>query len=220
MKTIIFDFDGTLTTKDQNLWRMLWQQCGYSIDENSPYRKLYVGHVFEKQVTRREWFEKTCEYFQKANCSKDDLIAIANKITLIDGFEETILTLYERGYVLYILSGGIKEIIEIVIKGFEKYFKKIESNSCVFDQDGKLKYLKPADCDFSGKSKYIKALKDKGVSEKDIIFVGNAENDEWVYKEGCKTICINPTSADTNDSKKWNVVLSNVKNLKEVLKYI
>ena len=41
-KAIVFDFDGTLTKKDQNIWKMLWEKCGYDTGPKSLYVNLYI----------------------------------------------------------------------------------------------------------------------------------------------------------------------------------
>ena len=50
----------------------------------------------------------------------------------------------------------------------------------------------------------------------DIIFVGNADNDEWVHKSGCKTICINPQNAEITNKEKWKKVYFDVTDLRQI----
>ena len=73
-KAIVFDFDGTLTKKNQNIWKMLWETCGYPTDKTSLYAKLYVSHVIKKEITRKQWFDLTCEAFKKKNLDFKDFL--------------------------------------------------------------------------------------------------------------------------------------------------
>lgn len=220
-KAIVFDFDGTLTKQNQNIWKMLWQQCNYPTDKNSLYAKLYVSHNIKKEITRKQWFDLTCLAFKKRNLSIAQFYDVAKQIQLINGFKQTIKTLHKNGYQLHIVSGCIKEAIEIVLGDYRKYFTFIESNKVFFGKNGKIKCFIPTNFDYEGKAKYIENLKNNGIKAEDIVFVGNSDNDEWTYTTGCKTICINPDAkADSKNNKKWHVVIDKLTNLKQILPFV
>jgi len=62
------------------------------------------------------------------------------------------------------------------------------------------------DCD--GKAKYIEELcEKKKFNKNEVVFVGNSLNDEWVYKSGVKTVCINPNGTKSDNSEVWNNVI-------------
>lgn len=217
MNTIIFDFDGTLTKKDQNIWKMLWQELGYTTDKNSIYAKLYVEHVIKKTITRDQWFNLTCVAFKRKGMTKQTLIDVTKNITLIDGFEKVIKALYNKGYSMHIVSGCIKQSIEMVLGDYIKYFSNIESNDIIFDENDKLKKLVATPYDFIGKAKYIENLMTKtNTKPEEIIFVGNGDNDEWAYKSGCKTICINPVNTDSKNRTIWHSEISSLESLAEI----
>lgn len=215
-KAVVFDFDGTLTKKNQNIWKMLWEKCGFATDKNSLYAKLYVKHVIKKEITRANWFNLTCLAFKNKKMTYGDFYDVSRQIELLPGARETILKLHNSGYSLFIVSGCIRETIEIVLGDYAKYFEDIESNKCIFDTKGKLIQLVPTNYDYEGKAKYVEILKDQGYMPENITFVGNADNDEWVYESGCKTICINPQNADVGNSKKWKKVFYNVTDLRQI----
>lgn len=219
-KAVIFDFDGTLTKKNQNIWKMLWEACGYTTDKTSLYANLYVSHVINKEITRKQWFDLTCEAFKRKKLDFLAFYKTSKQIELINGFESTIKTLYNNGYELHIVSGCIKEAIEVALNKNAKYFTFIESNKAIFDENGFLEQLVPTNFDYEGKAKYIENLKLKGIKAENITFVGNSDNDEWAYTSGCKTICINPDKADTENNKKWNVVIDKLENLNKILNII
>lgn len=220
MKAIVFDFDGTLTKKNQNIWRMLWEKCGYSTDKNSLYAKLYKMHVIDKKITRQQWFDYTCKAFKEKGLTMKDIIEASRQIELIGGFEETIDKLFDKGYSLHIVSGCLSETIDFVIGIRTILFDNIETNRCIFDDDMKLQRFVPTDFDYEGKAKYLELLKQQGYKPEDIIFVGNSDNDEWAHSAGCHTICINPENADENNNQKWNKVYKNVTHLSQIFSHL
>jgi len=201
-KAIIFDFEGTLTKKNQNIWKMLWEICGYETDKSSLYSKLYVGFVVNKKITREECFNLTCEAFKNKNLSYSQLYSVSKSIELTDRAKELILKLYNSGYKLFIVSGSIIDTIELVLGDYVKYFEAIEANKCVFDSNGKLQKLILTDYDYEGKAKFIELLKEQGYTKDNIVFIGNGYNDEWAYKTGCLTICFKPIDDDINNLNK------------------
>lgn len=219
-KAVVFDFDGTLTKKNQNIWKMLWEVCGYPTDKTSLYAKLYVSHVIKKEITRKQWFDLTCEAFMKKGLDCFDFFETSSKIELIDGFKETIAKLHKKGYKIYIVSGCIKEAIEIALDEYSDYFTFIESNRAYFDMDGKLYKFEPTNYDYEGKAKFIEKIKKTGIKAENITFVGNSDNDEWAYTTGCKTICINPDKAESDNKTKWHIVIEKLENLKQILPLI
>ncbi|MBO5888614.1 MAG: HAD family hydrolase [Clostridia bacterium] len=219
-KAVVFDFDGTLTKKNQNIWKMLWETCGYPTDKTSLYAQLYVSHVIKKEITRKQWFDLTCEEFMKKNLDCYDFFEVSCNIELINGLEETIKMLYKKGYRLYIVSGCIKESIEIALGEYADYFTFIESNRAYFDMKGKLYKFKPTNYDYEGKAKFIEEIKKSGIKAENITFVGNSDNDEWAYTTGCKTICINPDKTDGNNKTKWHKLIEKLENLKQILPFI
>ena len=220
MKFVIFDFDGTLTERDQNVWKDLWKLLGYPTDKNSPYAELYVSHVYKREISRQEWFDLTAEYFIAKGFDVTHLINVAKQIKPIDGLEETLNCLKAEGYQIHILSGGFRECIRYTLKDLIKYFDHIECNKCLFNEQGKFSRFIPTSYDYEGKLRYVEEIKNCGVEAKDIIFIGNGDNDEWVIQSGCKTLFINPTSTDGNDRTHWHSSIQNVTDLTQILPYV
>lgn len=217
MKTVIFDFDGTLTQKNQNIWKLLWESLGYKTDKTSIYSKLYIEHCIKKTITRNQWFNLTCVAFKKKGMTKQTLNDVSSKIKLIDGADELIKNLYNKGFSLHIVSGCLKQSIEYVLGDLKKYFTNIESNEAIFDANDKLVKLKATDFDFKGKADYINNLmKETNSKPSEFIFIGNGDNDEWVYLTGCKTICINPDKTNHTNRQIWNDSFNNVSNIQEI----
>ncbi len=217
MKTIFFDFDGTLTQKSPNIWKAIWKSCNYDTSKESYFAELFCRFI-SGNITHQEWCDLTCEKFMQANFSKRMLNDLAANIKTIDGLDATLKTLKANGYSLHIISGNIKQVIEIVLGDKVRYFDTINANKMQFDENGKIVYIKGTNYDFEGKARFIEEFKEKTNSNaKDLIFVGNGDNDEWAHLSGCKTICINPDNADFSNKTKWHVCQPNVTNLTQIL---
>ena len=114
-KLVIFDFDGTITDEDQNIWKMLWQEVGYDTSINSLYRNLFISHVVKQEITRKDWFDKTRDAFIEKNMTKQTMRNVASKIHLNRQFKDLAQFLREKDYYIVILSGGITNIIRFVL---------------------------------------------------------------------------------------------------------
>ncbi len=208
-KYIIFDFDGTLTQKGQNAWKNLWIKAGYSTNEGSIYRELYKSFL-EGELTYPEWCQQTCQYLKAKNLSRNDVNQVGENTIILQDINPTFKTLKDNGYNVIILSGSVKQIIDICLKNSTTYISKIFANTFVYDKDNFLTQIIPTPYDFDGKRNLIQSLIQKGINKQDIIFIGNSYNDENVYETGVKTICINPETKNFENKKIWtNVVKSN-----------
>ncbi len=217
MKAVFFDFDGTLTYKNSNIWKEIWKRCGYDTSRDSYYSKLYSSFI-SKNITHQQWCDLTCNEFVKAHFTKSDLDDLVDNIQLIDGLSETLSALKENGYSIHIVSGSIDACIDRLLGDNKKYFDSINCNNMVFDENGYLCGIKGTNYDFEGKAKFIEEFKQQtNAKASDLVFVGNGDNDEWAHLAGCKTICINPENTDSNDTKKWHTSIDGVSNLTAIL---
>ncbi len=220
-KALFFDFDGTLTIgRSSNVWKMIYVALGYNTGEGSSYKKSYLNFV-EGRCTYADWVEINKHDFQNAGLTKNIFDEVLTDLTFIDGIEETLKVLTEAGVKLFIVSGNMNYAITKALGSMLKYFTEISANFISFDEDGKLDKMIATSYDYEGKADYIfKVQKEYNILPQEMVFVGNGPNDIWAYKSGVKTICINPKDAEENDAKIWNIVLTGVTNLTEILKYI
>ena len=217
MKAVFFDFDGTLTYRSPNIWKKIWEYCGYEIDKSSYFARLYSDFI-NNRITHQQWCDLTCEMFIYSGIKREHIESISKKLTPISGLTETLQSLKDDGYSLHIVSGSIDSVIRSVLGDNVKYFDSINSNSFVYDKDGYLTYIQGTNYDFEGKARFITEYKEQtNTPSKDLIFVGNGDNDEWAHLSGCKTICINPENTDSSNTNKWHKSLDNVSNLTDIL---
>ena len=91
----------------------------------------------------------------------------------------------------------------------------------MFDNQGLLNGIIGTPYVFAGMARFgNKIMQDKHVSPEEIIYIGNSFNDEFVYKTGVETLCINPRGTDFYNDKIWHNYIRNLKSLKEVLPFI
>lgn len=207
IKVVVFDFDGTLTEKNGNLWKRIWQSLGHDIGPDSYYVSLFKRFM-SGNITHKEWCELTLEAFQEKGFNKQKLDEITNNMTLIQGAEDLIKHLYSKSVELHIVSGNIFSVIEKVLGKNNQYITCIKANEFLFDNNGDITEIVGTKYDHEGKATYIKELCEKnGYKPSEILFIGNSMNDEWVYQSGARTLCVNPDETKTENSTIWNKVI-------------
>lgn len=216
MKTIIFDFDGTLTKKSNEIWRNIWKKLDATDVDDMLYNKVLNG-----ELDYTEWCLEIEKEYIKRNFSKKILDELIKDIKMMDNLEETITILKNKGYQLRILSGGINYVIENLLKDNTKYFSDIKCCNFYFDNLGYLKRIVDNDSDEEGKARYIlNYIKETNSKPNDIIFIGNGHNDRYVSQTGCHTICLNPNGTNHKDKRIWHNYIENTTDLKDILKVI
>lgn len=216
MKTIIFDFDGTLTKKSNEIWRNIWIKLDALDVDDMLYNKFVNG-----EIDYVEWSRQIEKEYIKRNFSKQILEELTDNIEMMDNLEETLITLKNKGYNLRILSGGIDFVIKKLLKENVKYFSDIKCNNFIFDDNGLLTKIIDTDSDEEGKGRYVKkVINEYKCDPKDIIFIGNGHNDRFVSSTGCVTICINPNGTNHLDKDVWSLYIENSEDLLDVVKVI
>ena len=216
MKTIVFDFDGTLTKKSNEIWRNIWVKLDAVDIDDMLYKKYTSG-----EIDYSGWCEAIEKEYIKLGFNSRILDELISKIEMMDNLEFTLSQLKKEGYELRILSGGIDYVIKSLLKDKIKYFEDIKCTHFIFDDKGFLSKIIDTDSDEEGKGRYISNLiKEKKCDPKDIIFVGNGHNDRFVSSSGCTTICINPNGTNHLDKDIWHLYIENSDNFKDVLDLI
>lgn len=219
MKAVVFDFDGTLTKRTQDLttWEQIWIDLGYPQARCISFHRKFV----KKEIDHNKWCDITSQHFIEKKLTKDKVIDIAKKIELCNGVKELLYTL--KGQVdMYICSGSIDTVIYSVLKDLTSFFTEIKCNSFVYDSSGNFAHIVGTDYDFEGKPKFIREslILEKGYKPNEILFVGNSFNDEFVHKSRVGTLVVNPHMTIPYDRKKWNYFPGNCNNMMSILPYI
>lgn len=216
MKTIIFDFDGTLTKKSNEIWRNIWIKLdALEVDE------MLYNKFSNNESTYTEWCNEIEKEFIKRNLNSSILDELISKIEMMENLESTFMELKSKGYDLRILSGGIDYVIKSLLKDNVQYFSDIKSTIFKFDEKGYLTKIIDTDSDEGGKARYIlNYMKETNTDPKDIIFIGNGHNDRHVSSTGCSTICINPNGTNHLDEDIWHNYIESTQDLSDIIKVI
>lgn len=207
MKAVIFDFDGTLTERCGNLWKRIWKELGHDIGPDSYYMSLFKRFM-SGNITHKEWCELTLEKFCEKGFTKQKLDEITDDMSLMQGAEDLIKYLHDKGLELHIVSGNIISVIEKVLGSNNRYISAIKANEFLFDENGNITEIVGTKYDHEGKATYIKELcEKKGYKPSEVLFIGNSMNDEWVYRSGARTLCVNPDDTKSDNSIIWNKVI-------------
>ncbi len=217
MKTIVFDFDGTLTKKSHEIWYKMWKAID-ALDVDYMLYKKYKNN----EIDYIEWCIEIEKEYKKRGFNQELLFNLAEGIELMDNLEETLKILKEKGYNLYIISGGVDKVILNKLGDLTKYFEQIYACKFEFDDDGILKQIEPTKYDDEGKKLFIdEYCSSNNIDPSNIIFIGNGDNDEYVYLSGCKTICINPSkNTHHSNSDIWHEVILDTTNMLDILNLI
>lgn len=216
MKTVIFDFDGTLTKKSNEIWRNIWIKLNAAHIDDLLYTKFNNG-----EIDYKEWCDEIEKEFIKRKFSTTILDELINNIEMMDDLKESLIDLKSAGYELCILSGGINYVITSLLKENTNFFNDIMCTKFIFNDNGTLIKIIDTDSDEEGKGRYItNYIKETKSNPKDIIFVGNGHNDRFVSSSGCTTICINPNGTNHLDKNIWHYYIENTDSLKDIVTLI
>ncbi len=204
---VVFDFDGTLTDEQNSMtmWSRIWAAIGKPDLGKTLYNKFNGG-----LITREKWFQLTENAFRFC-LTRTDLDVISSSIELRCDAVRVLRLLFDSGYSLYILSGGISTIIKKVLGSHSCFFAEISANDISFDSAGKMQQLMMTPFDYDGKAVYIRNLVRQTHTPMDrVYFLGNSANDMSVLSLPIKTICISPSDLSQDYIAQWDHVCNDL----------
>lgn len=219
IQAVVFDFDGTLTMKDnlKSIWERIWVALGYSVRDCQMLHKRFSN----EEITHKEWCKLTEEKFRDRKLHRNTLDKLASDLKLLPGTEDLFKELRKRDIKIYIVSGAILSVIQQTLGNLSCYVDEIRANIFTYDEEGYLKHIIGTEFDFEGKASYIKNVAERlQIAAEDILFVGNSNNDQLAYLSGAKTLCINPQLTNVDSKTVWNDYIMTCENLTEILPYI
>ena len=216
-KAVIFDFDGTLTRGGEGScsWARVWKALGDEETDNKFYGMFARGEIDDPT-----WMRLIEERYKELKMPKSLLDGLAEKIELMPGLEKTLKHFYDNGVKVYVVSGGVKNLIDIKLEPFKKFITRIEGYQFNFKNGIFCGFKETKDC-LDDKHKYVDVIKhENNIVGDDILFVGNGANDQTVYLSGARTLCINPDDANYKNSKYWNFYIEKCENLFEITEFL
>ena len=213
-KYVVFDFDGTLTIakKGSNSWYNIWNYLD-ALDEDEYLYNKYKNGEFDYN----EWVIRCIDSYKTHNLDKSAMKVLANNVNLINDIAEIFQLFNKLNIKIYIMSQGVKNIIDLALKDVLKYISDIQGVELFFDEND---IVSGASYKIEDKQDYIQdIIAQENCDPKDILFVGNGQNDETVYKTGVETLCLNADDTDCNNKTFWTNSLE-TDSLSDILRYV
>lgn len=150
---IFLDYDRTITTAESDdSWAasanrkvvgdVIADNLDILYEKYSPIELDYTLDIKEKEQYMIEWYQKCMDLYHDNNLTKEMLNKSIEKSNIIlrKGVKEFLLKLYKENISVILLSAGIGNVIEKVLKDNKCYYPNIKliSNIIKFDQNGKI----------------------------------------------------------------------------------
>lgn len=151
-KAIVFDFDGTLSkpNKMPNSWMRIWEKLD-KLDEDKKFYEMYKNGV----INYEEWGELVVKAYREYGCNKTLLKEVANDTELLDDTEQVIKELGEKGIKIFVLSGGIKNIIDYKLENVKEYVTNVEAQEILLDENECVESITKLNHLVEDKSEYV-----------------------------------------------------------------
>ncbi len=216
-KAVIFDFDGTLGVAGtgSSSWGRVWK----ALDDEETDIKFYNMYA-RGEIDDPTWMRLIEERFVELKLSKSVLDDLAKNIRLISGIEKTFEYFLKNDIKVYVISGGVKNLIEAKLLPFKKYITRIEGYQFNFKKGVFSSFEQTKDC-LDDKHKYVEVIKrENNILGEEILFVGNGKNDQTVHLSGARTLCINPDDADYKNTKYWDFYIEKCNDLTQIFEFL
>ncbi len=193
----------------------VWKSIGKESEDTYHYNKYING-----DYTYDEWLNVVFNIFKDSKVNKKIFNDIAINATFIDNLEDFLVKMKSAGIKLYVLSGGIKNIIDIHLIDVNKYFESIEAYGFSYDDKGCINQILYPNHNPEKKNEFVSmVIRDLDVKPNEVLFVGNGSNDETVYLSGARTLCLNPDDAHWDNKTIWHNCI-NTNNILDIIEFL
>ena len=93
MKFVVFDFDGTLTKKSNEIWRNIWTKLDALDVDDMLYNKVKNG-----ELNYEDWTKEITKEYIKRGFNSSLLNELTNDIQMMDNLDKALNKLIELGY--------------------------------------------------------------------------------------------------------------------------
>ncbi len=211
-KLVAFDLDGTLVDGTIYIWQTLYERF---VPDTSDQKKVTKAY-FNREITYEQWFTHDIETFKACGVTREKIVDCVRSLRLMKGARETLRSLKERGYVLALISGSLRIVLDELFQ--DHPFDHVLINEIHFDERGEITggTATPYDVEKKGEGLELLASREE-IDLKDCVFVGDNENDISIAEKAGFPIAFNCKSERLAGLSK---VVIMEKDLTRVLEYL
>lgn len=191
---VAFDLDGTLVDDTVFVWETLHDYFDTPVE----LREMAFHRYMDHQWSYQEWFEFDIQLLRERGADRPSMLRAIQGMKLMEGVEETLLTLQEAGSYLIVISGSL----DIVVEKFEldRFFREIYLNRLRFDDGGKLVEWNHTPYDVYDKAVGLRDVASRlGIPMENTAYVGDNFNDIAVARAAGFSVAFNCKSQELSD---------------------
>jgi HAD superfamily phosphoserine phosphatase-like hydrolase len=209
IKLVCFDVDETLV--DGISWWMLTEALGCSLEKAFNI----FNQAREGKISFREGEKLFAKMFQESgNATREFIDNFFESIDVKPGAKDLIFYLKQKGYLIYLISGGIDIYVNSIARKL-KVDGFYSNSSLEFDKKRVLQGIHYRENQKVVKVEQLQELIRKiGIDMNNVVFIGDSENDIDVFKATKQGIAVS-TSDEELKKVSWKTVnsLSEIKNI-------
>jgi phosphoserine phosphatase len=211
-RLVCFDLDGTLIDGTIYIWKTLYEAF---VDDKELQKKMTEDY-FSGKISYEEWFHHDIATFKACGVTRDKVVRCINSLTLMKGARETLAELKKRGYILALISGSLRVVLDELFP--DHPFDHVLINEIHFNEEGEITggTATPYDVEKKGEGLSVLARRE-GITTDQCVFIGDNENDLSIARIAGFSIAFNCKSE--NLAKIANLVIME-KDLRAILPYL
>lgn len=165
-----------------------------------------------------EWCDYAFKFYKKHNLTEKKFYKVINNVPFMNGAKETIKELQQRGYMVAMISGGIKNLANRAIREIGIHHSMVAVELFFDEKTGKLSGWNMLPCDYEGKIDFMELMmREYKLKPKECAFIGDGVNDIPLAKEVGLSIAFNGRK-ELQEVTTYSVN-QEAKDLKAILKY-
>lgn len=185
-KLAAFDLDGTLIDGTIYIWQTLYDRY---VPDKTDQKKVTKAY-FNREITYEQWFTHDIETFKSCGVTREKILDCVRSLRLMKGARETLRSLKERGYILALISGSLRIVLDELFP--DHPFDHVLINEIHFNEQGEITggIATPYDVEKKGEGLELLASRE-GIDLKDCVFIGDNENDLSIAEKAGFPIAFN-----------------------------
>ncbi|MBK8287760.1 MAG: hypothetical protein IPK95_03250 [Cellvibrionales bacterium] len=213
-RLICFSLDGMLLRGFQFSWEEVWGLFDHTGEQRKKGLKLF--HT--GRMSYEDWCLWCCDIYRSHDVRQHQLVALAQRYTVIDHLAEGLQLLRDAGFRLALVSGGLDIFLQTLIPDYARWFDQVFINRMEFDAEGRILKMVPTPFDFERKPDAVRYLCSLyGLHSAQSICIGSSFVDKHLIDAAGKTIAFNSSSDEIRELFDMRVDSDNFMDLAKTL---